>query len=394
MKIIIHSNAPWCATGYGQQTAQLAKRLKADGHEVAVSALYGLAGAKLEWDGIMVYPSYVDPHGNDVMLGHAEDWFGGDVKDGLIITLYDVWVLQPDQLRQANVASWVPVDHDPAPPKVVKHLKASGAMPVAMSRHGQRMLKDAGLDPEYAPHGIDTASLEPRDGNEWRGMIQPEIPKGWFVAGMVAANKGNPSRKSFDVAFQAFAKHLKKRPDSLLYVHSEVSGAMQGVDLIALAQACGIPAEHIRFSPQYHQAILGFEPEHMATVFSSFDVLMNPAQGEGFGIPVIEAQACGVPVIVTDWTAMSELCGAGWKVEGQRNFTMGGSWVKTASVDEVTRALGQAYNRRGRDTKKARAFAEGYDADRVYAEHWRPIIAKWQEKIEAKPAEPAVEVVA
>lgn len=395
MKIIIHSNAPWCATGYGQQTAQLAKRLLANGHEVAVSALYGLSGAKLDWNGIMVYPNYVDPHGNDVLLGHAEDWFGGGVKDGLIITLYDAWVLAADQLREANVASWVPIDHDPAPPKVIRQLKASGAMPVAMSRHGQRMLQDAGLDPEYAPHGIDTQALAPTDPKLWRGMIKPEIPEDWFVAGIVAANKGNPSRKSFDVSFQAFAKHLKEHPDSLLYVHSEVSGAMQGVNLIDLAQACEIPSENIRFSPQYHQSILGFAPEHMSAVFSSFDVLLNPAQGEGFGIPVIEAQSCGVPVIVTDWTAMSELCGAGQRVEGQRQFTMGGSWTKSASVDEVTRALDQAYNRRGRDAKKAREFALQYDADKVFDEHWRPILDKWQKHFDDRVVvEPSVEVVA
>ncbi len=36
--------------------------------------------------------------------------------------------------------------------------------------------------------------------------------------------------------------------------------------------------------------------------------------GEGFGVPIIEAQAAGCPVIVGDWTAMSELCFSGIKV--------------------------------------------------------------------------------
>lgn len=42
--------------------------------------------------------------------------------------------------------------------------------------------------------------------------------------------------------------------------------------------------------------------------------------GEGFGIPIIEAQAAGCPVIVTDCTAMTELCLSGWLIEKGTDF--------------------------------------------------------------------------
>jgi hypothetical protein len=41
-RILWVSNAPWAATGYGQQTAQAITRLKADGNDVAVASNYGL----------------------------------------------------------------------------------------------------------------------------------------------------------------------------------------------------------------------------------------------------------------------------------------------------------------------------------------------------------------
>lgn len=381
MKILMHSNAPWAPTGYGQQTNQLIRRLRDDGHDVAVSAFYGLNGTRFTWEGFKIYPSFVDGYGRDVLVAHAEDHFG-EAKGGLVLTLIDVWVLPTAEMRHLNSATWVPVDHEPAPRRVVESIQQAGATPIAMSRSGQALLKEAGLDPLYAPHGIDTAALSPQDGNEWRDLN--DIPRDAFVVGMVAANKGNPSRKGFEVAFQAFAKLRQKHEDAYLFCHTEATGAMQGVNLLALAEACGIPERYLRFTPQYHGCVLGVGPEHMAKIFSSFDVLVNPALGEGFGIPIVEAQACGVPVIVTDWTAMRELCGAGWKVGGQKTFTTQESWAMTASVDELHGALVKARKTKGQKGKLARSFAEGYDADKVYAEHWRPILAQLEAEIETQ----------
>lgn len=392
MKIIVHSNAPWAPTGYGQQTNQLIRRLAADGHDVAVSAFYGLQGARLTWDGFKVYPMYMDAYGRDVLLGHAQDHFGGDEKDGLIITLVDAWVLPTKDLAGTHCLAWTPVDHDPVPPRVVDALNESGAVPVAMSRHGEDALRRAGLDPFYAPHGIDTETMSPQDPNEWREVN--EIPADAFVVGMVAANKGYPSRKGFEIALQAFAALRRKHENAILYIHSEATGAVNGVNILEIAAGCEIPPEALRFTPQYHGFILGIGPEHMAKIFSSFDVLINPALGEGFGIPIVEAQACGVPVIVTDCTAMTELCGAGWTIGGERMFTDQGSWVVKPSVREATDALGKAYKKAGQKKNLARKFALDYDADKVYAEHWRPIIEHMRQKVEGQAQEPSVEVLA
>lgn len=389
MKVLIHSNAPWVATGYGVQCNLLARQLQAAGHEVAVSAFYGLQGTGMEWEGVTVYPSLVDGYGNDILVSHAAHFFGGDPKAGAVITLVDAWILNPQVMRQLHVASWTPVDHDPVPPKVLGALEQGGMLPVAMTRHGQQALTDAGLkDVRYAPHSFDPGECRPMDRTMARDTLG--LPHDAFVVGMVAANKGNPSRKGFSEAFQAFAGLLGKHPDSLLYLHTEATGMFDGVHLPSLLKACGVPPESVRFCDQYRCVVLGAPSQHMRATLNAFDVLLNPAHGEGFGVPVLEAQACGTPVIVQDSTAMREIGDTGWQVGGQRTWTQQNSWQQVASIKELQWALTEAHAHAPMMREQAVRFAAPYEAGRVFAEHWAPIIQELRDRVEGTGPEAPV----
>lgn len=51
----------------------------------------------------------------------------------------------------------------------------------------------------------------------------------------------------------------------------------------------------------------GISQEDLNLTYANTDVFLFPSIGEGFGIPVIEAAAHGLPCVVTDSTALSEL---------------------------------------------------------------------------------------
>jgi glycosyltransferase involved in cell wall biosynthesis len=300
----------------------------------------------------------------------------------------DVWVLNGHSIGQIpHLASWVPVDHDPLPPKVLEYFTRTGARPIAMSRFGQAKLAERGLDPLYVPHGIDTGVFKhrPRGRADLRELV--EIPEDAFVVGVVAANKGiAPPRKAFPQTFQAFAKFHKTHPDAYLYLHTEMSGAADGVNLGALAEMTGVPFDAIKFTPPW-QMELGVTPETLSCLYSAMDVLCNPSYGEGFGVPIMEAQSCGLPVIVTDHSAMPELCGAGWLVGGDSFYdATQGSFYRCPSIDEIVEAMEAAYEARNDQALKAQArdFALGYDADRVLQEHWVPALDRLAE-MGAKP---------
>lgn len=374
MKILWHSNAPWSPTGYGNQTGLFTPRLNVAGYDVAVSAFYGLHGSILSWNGLPVMPGGAHAYGVDMLPQHAAAWFKGD--PGLIVTLVDVWVLDGPGHQRLPVCCWTPIDHSPPPPRVLDYLRVSGSVPIAMSRHGERELQAAGLDPVYVPHGVDTTVFQPGDRDEARARLSLPVPDGCFLVGMVAANKGWPARKSWPRALEAFRRFREHRSDAVLYLHTELGSLYGGPNLLEICAALDVPAGSVFACDQYRNLIGGHDPAHMADLYRAFDVLLNPAMGEGFGIPVLEAQACGTPVIVTDSTAMTEVGAVGWQVGGERWWSEQGSWQVLPDVGQITAALDDAYLRASRLRDRAREHALAYDADLVTREFWLPALER------------------
>ena len=388
-KILWHSVAPFCPTGYGQQTALFAPKIAAlDGYDLAISTGWGLQGNHIRWNGLTVYPG--EDWNRTVYQWAAHHGAGEPVT---VITLMDVWPLDRQIYsalnKQGRLACWCPVDHKPVPTLVEEFLKTTDAIPIAMSRFGENELREAGLDPLYVPHGVDTETFTPMDRSEIRQMWN--IDEDAFVVGMVANNQGQAlPRKAFTEAFTAFGEWQKTHDEAVLYLHCEMSGFRNGIDLEREIDAAGIPPEKVKITDQVLMEF-GIPAGVMAPLYNVFDVLLSPSYGEGFGIPIIEAQACGTPVIVTDWTAMPELCGAGWKVDGHvfKHVMAGGCW-KMPFIDEIIGALDEAYTNRGNEQLRmqARAFAVQYDADTVLEEYWKPALEQIHKPREVKPLRP------
>ena len=372
MRILWYSNGSHVPSGYGTQTRVWLPRIAALGHDVAVAAFHGLQGAPAGFDGVMTYPaSGEDPWSQDTLPGHY-----GHHQADLLITLMDAWVLDPARLGGMNVAHWLPVDCSPLS-VLDQRVLSGGGRPVAMSQFGKRQLEDAGWAPLYVPHGIDMAEWSPlpdRDSaREATGLGDA------FLIGICAANQ-DPYRKGLAEQFQAFSVFVKSHPEARLLVHTRTQTS-QGTDLHMLADRCGI-TDSVRFGDQYLIASGFVKQEERARWYGMLDVLSNCSYGEGFGLPVLEAQACGTPVVVTDAAAMTELCGAGWLVKGSRFWNKGhAAWWIRPDVDAIVEAWEQAYQARQAGEmpalrEKARAFALSYHADRVLAEHWVPALAE------------------
>ena len=115
----------------------------------------------------------------------------------------------------------------------------------------------------------------------------------------------------------------------------------------------------------------------MLTWYQALDVLMMGTYGEGFGIPIAQAHACGIPVIGTGCTAITEKItpGTGWLVKGQRwwNWHHQAWWVIPSEAG-LTAALAKAYRRQHARPEIIREHALAWDADHVTKAHWVPVL--------------------
>jgi glycosyltransferase involved in cell wall biosynthesis len=378
IRITWYSNAPWAKSGYGIQTKQAIRRLKAAGHEVAVAANFGLHGTQFEWEGIPIFPGGKDKYSNDVAPGHAKLWSG---QSGWVITLYDVWGLEPSYWDGLRVASWVPIDHQPVPPAVLqwceKHLS------LAWSQFGLRELERAGVQGLYVPLAIESSEYHPTDtlirGDSPREVLG--LPEDAFLVVINSANNGNyPPRKGWGEMFLAFATFAERHPDAYIYVHTDRYGN-RGIDLPILATACGIPADRLVWADQYAYLNGLIEEADLAAIYTAADVYLGTSYAEGFGVPIIEAQACGTPVIVSDWTAPPELVGAGWVVPVQPMWDAPhAAFLGMPSIGGIVAALDQAYAAKGDASVSDKAIAKAaeYDADLVFETYWLPALAEME----------------
>jgi glycosyltransferase involved in cell wall biosynthesis len=373
-RILWLGNPPFVGSGYGEQAGLFVPRLAAAGHEMAVAANWALNGVRLDWNGLSVYPA-------DGQWGNATTpTFAKHHKADLTFALCDAWVLKPQEWPEDfRMAVWAPVDHYPVPPAVLAVLQDPKVRPVAMSKFGLDQMRTFGLDPLYVPHGVDTTIFRPRP--EIKAQIRAElnIPEDAFLIGMVAANKGNPSlpRKAFPQQFTGFAQFAKTHDDAWMYVHTEAKPTGGGgIELDTMAQAVGCPVGRLRFPPEEAWQ-LGMSRDVVSAIYPAFDVLLNASMGEGFGVPILEAQACGVPVITSDHSAMTELTGAGWMVGGDPWWdALQTSFYLNPSINGIVEALEEAYAHRDDHALHDRAdvFAQGYDADKVAADYLLPAI--------------------
>ena len=377
LRILLNSNCIWASSGYATQAEMITARLRDAGYPIAIVNFFGMEGGIFEINGIRQYPKMGDAWGSDAMIHHGNDW-----KADVTFTLQDIWTL--DMRNMSFVKRWIPIlpiDHDPPQPNVMEKLGLPYRI-VTYSKFGHERLKQQGYYSTYIPHAVDTKILKPMNKQvELRKKYG--MPQDTFLFGMVAANKDNPPRKSFQEVLDAFSEFKKKYPKSAIYFHTFLD-QQGGFPVKLYAKGLGLDKD-IYHLPPYDQ-MFHCGRVQMAELYNCMDCLLSPSTNEGFGVPIIEAQSCGVPAIVTNFTAMPELIipkKTGWLVDvASKRFDGLQSYVGIPSVTSLYNRMIDAYKMdKEKIAVECRKQALEYDIDLIFNTYWKPYLELLEREI-------------
>ena len=379
---MLHTAAPWEPTGYGGQCALLATYLKRQGHQVTISARSGLIYNTGDFDGIPVLPAppfLGNTFADDALPAHADA-----VRPDVIVILYDMWnfSLPPAELPKGpRIYTWQPVDCSPLDAKETELMKVGNLTPIAMSEFGRDQFAAAGIPCEYIPHMIDTTAFQP-PVDQAAAREAFKIGEDAFVIG-INATSTDQIRKGLFEQLEAFRQFRGQHPEAILSVHTLPNFA-HGIHVVGVMQALGIPISAARFPNPYHY-LMGLPQPYMQAWYSTLDILSNCTYGEGFGLAAVEAQACGVPVVLSDGSTGPQLVGPGLLVPTQPfwNAVHHARWhapIISHRGAGIVPTWEKAYKRladAGRAEKwraDSRQFAERYDVA-VIGPQWDKLLA-------------------
>jgi glycosyltransferase involved in cell wall biosynthesis len=171
-----------------------------------------------------------------------------------------------------------------------------------------------GVSPEIRPMDLDALA---------RFRAERRLPEGYVL--YVGARKRH---KNLELLLRAWAAmHPAERPPLVFSGLAWVAGD----PLAALADTLGI-AGCIRFSGELH------DDTELSCLYGGAALLVQPSLAEGFGLPPLEAMACGVPVLASDAGSLPEALGNAAAFLPPREPERWAAAVKRLLADQELRA--------------------------------------------------------
>lgn len=351
LRVLWCGEASFLSTGFGTYALEVLRRLHASGkYELTEYAAYSEhgdpRGRELPWRHLSAMYDPSVPGQREAYESDPYHQFGAfrfeeaclKTRPDVVVDYRDHWYMRHEALsplRRYYRLAWMPtVDAEPQDPGWLADYVAADAV-FTYSDWGAEVLRREGGGRVRlwgaAPPGADAEACRPtpdRRAHRAACGVDPDA----LVVGTVMRNQ---PRKLYPDLLEAFAAFRRSAPPGLarrsyLYLHTAWPDV--GWDLPALlrehglcsralfsyhCQACGRwfpaffrgPRTQCRCGGQalFPRTQLGLKRADLAGVYNLFDAYVQYASNEGFGMPMVEAAACGLPVLATDYSAMADV---------------------------------------------------------------------------------------
>ena len=339
IKILVVSDTG-VSSGYGRIAAELSGNLLKRG--------YHIMAASLQYDGLLpaIYDGEPIPY-HVASLNGKPNWaecviaLTGAYQPDVIFCIQDAPYSQtirnlPLDWSRIAFVMLSPVDGAPIYPAWVETAAQSDGL-LTISEFGVKAWANAGVQAGLVRPGINPNKFY-KMTDEQRLTVRQKlgIAPDAFVLGVAAQNQG---RKSIPQMMKAFFDFAKDKPTSRLLLDMD-EASLAGWDLPALCKQFGWDVDKVIFrSTAIKKSVIELRDR-----FNALDAHAVLAFREGFGLPVLEAMACGVVSIAQDWCAGTEVLmdGRGILIPPIDYFipsTWGGALDKLPDIKVMTEKL-------------------------------------------------------
>jgi glycosyltransferase involved in cell wall biosynthesis len=355
-RILLSNEASYLFSGYAKYGREVLSRLHKTGkYELAEFATYGKINdprdENIPWK---YYPNM--PHSNDPRMkeyhSNPINQFGQwrfervalDFKPDIVWDIRDFWMIAyQSQTPLKDYYNWCimpTVDSAPQQPEWIKVFSKADSV-FTYSDWSLDVLKKEGAGKINlfcsAPPGVDIETFKP-PASKSKHKAQFGLFEDVKIVGTVMRNQ---KRKLFPDLMRGFRLYLDKCNESgrtelaqktYLYLHTSYPDV--GYNIPAMLKELGLGNKVLftyyckasqRWFPSFFQGSLAASPftgrltavlpnvtngvseQQLADIMKLFDVYVQYAICEGFGMPQVEAASCGVPVMSVDYSAMEDV---------------------------------------------------------------------------------------